>query len=171
MKITIKSTSRSSSQSGFTLVELSIYMGLLTIFLFLLSGLFVSTLQVQRNSIDTARVEQDSHYVFTRLHYDINKADQLITPHNNGDTQNNLTLAQGLNTYNYFLHEGKLKVSDGVNTINLTSPGVIVTRLSFQRLGNSDGIPSIKVETEIQALDSLSSHPYKKELKFVLGLR
>lgn len=146
-------------------------MGLLTIFLFLLSGLFVSTLQTQRDSIDAARVEQDSHYIFTRLHYDINKADQLVVPHNNGDTQNNLTLAQGLDTYNYFLHDGKLKVSDGVNTINLTSPGVVVTKLSFQRLGNSDGTPSIKVETEIQAIDSSSSRPYTKELRFVLGLR
>lgn len=166
-----KDLKKSCLNRGFTLVELAVYMGLLMVFLFLLSGLFVSTLQVQKNSIDTARVEQDSHYLFSRLQYDFDMAEQLTVPSGNGSTTSTLQLTKGVNTYTYFLENGRLKVDNGDRVVNLTSPGVIVSNLSFQRLGNTDGVPSLRVQAKLQAEDASTSNPYHKNLNLVFGLR
>lgn len=169
-KIQISHTSVSSN-SGFTLIELSVYMGLLSIFLFLLSGLFVSTLQVQDKSIDTARIEQDSHFIYARMQYDVGKSDELLLPASNGDISGVLSMSQGSNTITYSLNNGDLLINDGVGSSVLNSPDTKFSNLNFQRIGNVGGIPTVEVDAELESIENSNSEPSTKKLKFILGFR
>jgi type II secretory pathway pseudopilin PulG len=161
-----------TSQRGFTLVELIIYMGLFMGFMFILSGLFVSTLDVQRESIQTATIEQDGHYVFARLQYDVGRATDLVFPANNGDTENSLLLDTPDGQVNYFLEGGQLKVTPGaLETQTISSQDVRVTHLEFQRLGNEDGFPTVRMTIRLESDYFGTSNIESRVLTYTFGLR
>ncbi len=162
---------RLKSQLGVTLVELLIYMALLMGFLTLLSGVFVSTLEVQSASIDTARIEQDSQYLFSRLEYDLGRSTAIITPVNNGDTDPTLEIVTAAGNLIYFAEAGQLKLATATGEEILTSPGIAVTSLSFQRLGDSGNADSIRILLDLERTDTSSSHPESRQLIYTLGVR
>jgi len=163
---------KSRRPNGFTLVEILIYMGLFTGFLIILTGVFVSTLEVQSESAQTARIEQDSHYLFARLQYDISRATDLTTPATNGDTTNSLviTVPEGELTY-YFEDESvKLSLSGGTGEV-VTSSGIKVDQLEFLRLANEDGVPSVRTQIHLSSSPLGSFSPEERSLTYTFGLR
>src|SRR3990172_6790072 len=52
-----------NSRRGFTIIELILYMGMLSILLAVLSQIFVSILNVQLESQSSSSIEQDSRYI------------------------------------------------------------------------------------------------------------
>jgi hypothetical protein len=161
-----------TSSPGITLVELLIYMGLFTGFLVILSGVFVSTLEVQSESSQTARIEQDSQYLFARLQYDVSRADDLISPAVNGETTNSLVIAVTEGELTYFIENGQLKLSlSGGTSEVITSTGITVSLLEFQRLANEDGIPSVRTQIQLNSTALGSFSPETRDLTYTLGLR
>ncbi len=159
-------------QSGVTLVELIIYMGIFMGFMTLLSGLFVSILNVQQESMETARMEQDVQYLFARLQYDVSRASELVLPANNGDTGNTLTLITPDGTVSYSLSSEQLMIAvNGGAALSLLSSGNSITQFELQRLGNLDGVPSVKIEMDIESQYQGAAQPAKRELSYTFGLR
>ncbi len=164
---------RTASQAGVTLVELLIYMGLFMGFLLLLSGLFVSILDVQRESVETARIEEDSQFLFSRLQYDISRAVEITTPAGNGETSQSLTMTspEGIEI-NYLLENNQIKIASSSSPVqNLSHPEVAVTQLNFRRLGNVDGFPSIRTEITLQSSYEGQSNPEQRNLIYTFGTR
>lgn len=130
--------------SGFTLVEMLLYMGLLSMFLVVLTGIFFSIIDVQLSSQATSVVQQDGQYLLVKLAADIQRADSITTPLNLGDTSTSLDLVISGVNHNYALNNGRLELTDDMGSYSMSSDGVSVSQLSFQRLGNVGGINTIK---------------------------
>lgn len=127
-----------TSQKGFTLIEQLIYMGLLSIFLITLTEMFVSILNVRKESEAVSAVEQDGRFILARLAYDLNRADSITTPAAAGATGNTLVIVIGGVSYTYSLNGTNIQIASTVATEKINSTGTTVSNLTFQRIGNGN---------------------------------
>jgi type II secretory pathway component PulJ len=134
-----------TTNKGFTIIELVIYTTILLILLLLTSRVFTSLIESQVETTATSATEEDSRYILAKLSSDISRADSVTTPATNGTTGNTLTLViNGLNS-TYSLNGTTLQLSDNIGINQLNSFGTTVSNLTFQRLGNSGGKPTIQI--------------------------
>ncbi len=161
------------SQAGVTLVELLIYMGLFMSFLLLLSGLLVSILDVQRESVETARIEEDSQFLYSRLKYDITRAKNITLPGLNGETGQTLTLTSPQDTeITYKFENNQLTISEGAQPAqNLNNPEVTVSNGEFQKLGNEEGQFSIRITMTLQSSIEGATTLEERELVYTFTTR
>lgn len=116
-------------KSGFTLVEMLISMGIMSILLVILTQVFGSILNMKLRSQATTSVAEDSRYLFSRLTYDIARASDLSVP--NSST---LILTVAGSTYTYSLIDTTLMLSvDGGQSQSLNSVGTKINSLNFTR--------------------------------------
>ncbi len=145
-------------QKGFTVVELMIYMGLLTVVLGILTTVFVDSLDVQLESEADSSVSQDGNYILAKLAYDIHRATSITSPPTLGGTNTSFQINIGGVDYSYSLNGGNLEVNDGVITNTLNSYSTNVSNFSVTRLGNSG---SGKVENSLRISFTLTSKTLK----------
>lgn len=143
MKQMLKNITR--LEKGFTLVEMLLYMGLLSIFLVVLTDLFVNILDVKSESEATSAVEQDGRYVLARLAYDVSRAADISQPLNLGQSNNNLVMTIDGVTYTYSLNGTNLQLDNNLGTNNLNSSESRVSGLNFTKIGNAGGKETIQV--------------------------
>ncbi len=127
--------------SGFTLIELIMYVGLLSILLAVMSQVFLATLSVRTESEGNASVSQDSRFIMSRIGYDVRRASEIQSPALGG-TAGELVLTVPENgtdrTYRVSSVSGNLVLEgpDGIGLLNST--GSSVTTFSVTRFVNSD---------------------------------
>ncbi|MBI2611957.1 prepilin-type N-terminal cleavage/methylation domain-containing protein [Candidatus Gottesmanbacteria bacterium] len=156
---------------GFTLIELLLYMGILSILLFIITNVFVSILDVQLESQATSGVIQDSQFIISRLGYDIKRTENITTPANPGDISNILNLSiDGIN-YIYQLNNGDLELNDEISTNKLNSFETNVSNLSFQRTGNATEGATIKLNFTLTSKTQRNNIYETKTIQTTLGLR
>jgi len=128
------------NQKGFTLIELSIFMGIFSILIFALFQLLISIFDVQLEAQSTAVVTQDGRYILNRFAYDVNNSTSIISP-SLGVTGQSLVMSNGTNTYTYSLSNGNLTLtaSPSGTTDNLNSVNTTISNLSFLRLSDING--------------------------------
>jgi hypothetical protein len=132
---------KTRSQKGYFLVELLLYMGILTILLSILTSIFVSALDVQLESQGTSSVEQDGNYILVRLAYDIHRAQSISFPVANGDTASNFTIVIGAENYTYSVDgNNNLILTNNSGANNLNNYNSSISNFTIQRLGNAGGI-------------------------------
>jgi len=131
-------------QAGFTLVEAMVVMGLLAIFMTVLTSLFVRAIDVQSKSEAYASTVSDARFIMARLDYDIARASNVTTPASLGSSSASLVMTISGTTYTYALSSGNLQLTDAGGADRLNSSGTTVSALTFQRLGNSGGKESIR---------------------------
>lgn len=135
-------------QKGVTIVELLLYMGILTILLTILTSVFVSALDVQSESNATSSVEQDGNYILARLNYDIHRAQSIDIPSYNGlPTTDNFQITIDGTSYTYSVDgNNNLILTDSLGVNNLNNYGTDVSAFSVQRLGNAGRVEnSLKI--------------------------
>ena len=140
-----KFSHRPQRQSGFTLIELAIYLGILSILLLILSSFFNSALDTLMQSQTTSPTEQDSKFILNRLMYDITNADSLTTPINPGNQGQTLQLVRNGVTYTYTQTGNNLTLNDNVGTDVLNSPQTTISNLSFKRIGYTAEKPTVQI--------------------------
>jgi prepilin-type N-terminal cleavage/methylation domain-containing protein len=126
-------------QKGVTLVEMLIVMGLLSIFLLIITTIFTSTLDVQNQTDAYSAVLSDGRFIMARINYDIAISTTITTPTTLGVTSSSLVLTTATNSYTYALNGGNLQLTDNTGSANLNSSGTVVSNLSFTKLGNTGG--------------------------------
>lgn len=131
--------------SGFTLVELLLYMGLLAMFLVVLSQLFISIMDIALSSSATSNLAQDSRFLLARFSYDITRAQAITIPAGMGQTSSSLRLLIGGVQYDYSLNGTNLQLVTGANTDNLNGSDTQISNLSFTKIGNPPGKPTVKI--------------------------
>jgi len=131
-------------QSGVTFVEMLLVMGLLGIFLVIITTIFTSTLDIQNQADSYSSTVSDGRFIMNRLNYDIARASSITTPASLGGSGPSLVLQVGATAYTYALSSNNLLLSVGANSGNLNSSGTTVSNLSFQRLGNTGGKDTIR---------------------------
>lgn len=161
------------SQKGVTVVELLLYMAILSVLLTILTSVFVSALDVQSESQASSSVEQDGNYVLARLAYDIHGAQGINIPAVNGATSNNFQIAvNGVNyTYSVDVNNNLILTNDlGVN--NLNNYGSSVSALLVQRLGNVGGVEdTLRVNFTVTSRTKRSSGFETKDFQTNFSLR
>src|SRR5690349_6381695 len=115
--------SREIQQSGMTLVEVLVTMGLLSAFLVVIATLFTSSVDVQLRSRSYSTVVTDGRFVMEPLNYDIARASTIAIPDSLGGSGSALSLTINGDTYSYQLQNGQLELTDPSGTAILTSQG------------------------------------------------
>jgi prepilin-type N-terminal cleavage/methylation domain-containing protein len=136
------------TQGGFTLIELTVYMGILAILISVLSSVFGSIVDVQLQSGATSSVDQDGRYIMAKLTHDVKSASAMILPANPGDVTDTLQITINSINYTYGLDSNNnLEVTDdGSGTSDmLNSYDTSVSNLSFTRIGSGDNNDTVNV--------------------------
>jgi type II secretory pathway pseudopilin PulG len=148
----MKNIFKITKQKGTTLVELILYMGILTVLLVILTSVFTSALDVQSESEAVSSVEQDGNYILARLGYDIHRAQSILVPNAIGVTNNNLQILVNGISYTYSVNGNNLVLANDLGSNNLNSFGSGVSAFSVQRLGNAG-----KVEDTVKITFTITS--------------
>ncbi|MBI4033248.1 MAG: prepilin-type N-terminal cleavage/methylation domain-containing protein [Candidatus Blackburnbacteria bacterium] len=163
--LTIQQFNNSRLPRGVTLVELLIYMGILSIFLVVLTDMFASILELRRESEATSSVEQDGRYILSRMAYDIPRATDISTPPQIGQTRSNLKMTIGGFLYEYAESGGNLELSNDLGINYLNSSETTISNPTFQRIANT-GVSGTKDTIKIQfTITSKTTRPGGAETK------
>jgi type II secretory pathway pseudopilin PulG len=160
-----------TNSAGFTLIELAIYLGVLSILLLVLSSFFNSALDGLLNSQATSPTEQDSKFILNRLMYDITNADSLTTPVSPGDQGQTLQLVRNGITYTYTQTGGNLTISDNVGTDVLNSPQATISNLSFKRIGYTAEKPTVQIIFTVTSVTTAKSGKDTQNFQTTVSLR
>lgn len=156
---------------GFTLVEIIMYMGILTFLLLILTQLLSQVLSVQLESEATSSVQQDGRLILARLTYDINRAEDIVLPATPGASTDTLELTIDGVSNKYSLSTEDLVISNDLGLNNLNSYGTTISNLSFKRLGNVGGKPTITASFTLQSVTSREKGPEIKNFQITAGTR
>jgi len=157
-------------RSGFTIVELLVYMGLLSMLLVILSQIFVSILEVHAEAEASFPLEQDSLAIIARLNYDINRATSISTPADPGDNDPNLEIVVAGETFTYQLNSNNLELVNSFGSNNINSSETSITSINFQRLGAGNK-QSVRIQLTIESQTQRPSGPETKTISTTFALR
>ena len=132
------------SKKGFTIVELLIYMAILSVLLVMLTDVFSSIVNVRIESEATSAVEQDGDYILSRFMYDIPRATSITAP-SLGSTASTLEIVINSVTNTYSLSGGDLQINNSNGADQLNGLHTTVSNLSFKQVGKVGGTNSIQI--------------------------
>jgi len=158
-------------QTGFTLIELSLFMGLFTVIIGVLMSLFASIVQKQLEVQSVSAVEADSKFILSRLSYDIQRSDAIVVPSSLGDTTSSLVLSIDGDTYAYDLTGGIMQLTTSIGPAALNSVRSTVSDVSFKRLGNTAGTHAVELTYKVTSKITRTQGPETKIIKTVIGTR
>lgn len=157
--------------SGFTLIELVLYMGLFVGFLLIMADVFLATLDVQAESEASSAVQQDGRYILARLMYDAGRAQELVQPANLGQEAPVVQLLiDGVSlTYGPTGENLVLIGPDGTNILNSSESKV--TGFTVQRLGDTGGKPTLRLHYTVTSTVKRNKGPETQTFQTTIGLR
>lgn len=158
---------------GTTIIELVIYMGLLTIFMSLLMSLLTATLNFKTKSESISAVQQDARFILLRLSYDVYNADSVIVPASLGNPEDSLSMVSSGSgvTFAVDANDDLIQTIDGMAT-KLNGSDTKVTEFSVESLGVLGEDPTIKVNLTIEGRTTILGNRVETEtIETTLGLR
>lgn len=160
-----------SFQKGFTLVEMLIYMGILTMIITALSVLLGEILNVQLDAQSTSGVDQDSRYIQGRMTYDMQRASSITTP-SLGTPSSTLQIVINSVNYTYSIDgSGNLVLTDGTGTNQLNSGDTTISGVSFERIGDGDDNDTVRVTYTVTSDIQETSGQEARTVQTTLGLQ
>jgi prepilin-type N-terminal cleavage/methylation domain-containing protein len=164
--------SRTTAQRGLTLVELIVSMGLMSIFMLVLTDIVVAVGDVQTESEAASAVAQDGRYILARLSYDVQRAESIATPPFVGASSTQMVLTIGGGTaYTYALSGGNLRLTANSLTDNLNSSETTVSGFSIQRYGNSGGKHTLTISFTLTSTATRDTGAEVKTFTTTVGVR
>lgn len=158
-------------RNGFSLIELIIYMGILLVMIYVLTDILYSTLNSQLETQSSSGIAQDGRYLYSRLTYDINRAQAVSAPQNLGDTSNTLQVTIGGLTYTYALVGGNLTITDNTGTYVLNGPDTSISGLTFKRIGNTGGKDTFQINYSVTSNIIVNGKNETEAFQTTAGLR
>ncbi len=135
------------NKTGFTMVEMLMVMGIMSILVVILSQVFGAILTMKLRSQATTAVAQDGRYAISRLAYDVARASDITS--GSGGT---LRLLIGGTSYVYQREGTTLVLSVGGGASQaLTSIGSQITALNFTHFADMGGKKSVQINLTIAA--------------------
>lgn len=128
-----------------TIVELTLYMGLLSIFLVILFDLFSQIISTQTRSVAVSLVQTNGNFLLSKLTHDINQATAITIPLSLGSSASTMTLTIGSTNATYSVINGRLVMTDSSGTFNLNDVDTTLSDFVVTRLGNSGGKAGLKI--------------------------
>lgn len=128
-------------KKGTTIVEILLYLGLISIFLLIMIDVFVTGVNFKLESESTSSVQSDSQFILAKMMNEVSNSTSLNV---SGDS---LILSSGT----YSLVNGDLVFTQAGVATKLNSLDSTVTDISFVKLGNLDGVPTVGVSFDIES--------------------
>lgn len=161
-------------KNGFTIAELLVYMGLMSLFLIVLTELFVSSLDTQTAAEALSSVDMSGRFINNRLIYDLQRGKTITTPASLGvaATSMQFTDIDG-RTISYALSGNNLNEKISGTTYQLNEYDVNVSSLSFTRIGNGLGKEdTIRVSYILTSVANReTAGPEVRNFQMTVGLR
>lgn len=163
---------RIQSHNGFTLIELIIYMGLLSIFMVVMTDLLSQILDLRTQSTAQSFVTSDGNYLKDRLAYDIRRSTAIVTPATIGGTGSQLVLTIGGASYTYSVQNSALMLTTGGVANQLTTSDVSIASFSATRVGNGTGKDTIQLGYVLTSKRTAHNLPVEqKTYTYTIGSR
>lgn len=126
-----------SKQSGFSLIELLIYLGLYSVLIVVITQLFITLLDSRTEAENATMLQQESRYIAQRLAFDIRRATTVTQPATVGQTANLLELQIDGETYRYQRNiNGFIELVSPTSTASISSQ-VTASEFIVQKTGGS----------------------------------
>ncbi len=142
-------------QNGFTVVELLVYIGLLTVLLLVLLDIFVTTLNFKLQSESTSSLNQDARMIMANLNYNIYNSHSAVVV-----SSSKLSLDSGAKVYE--LSDGNLLL----NSVRLNGQNTKVDSISFTKIAET-----IKMSYTVESLIITSGAARTQTVDSTIGLR
>ena len=165
-------------QEGVSLIELLLYFALLSIVLLIAIDLMIRSGEFSLESSAKNNIQADGSFMTHRLSYDIHRSTAISTPAALGDAGSTLVLTIGGETHTYTLLGQSLQYTKqtpppgaSTQTGNLNSDLTKINSITFQRLGNVGGKPTIKITFEIEDIQGEKGKLVKNTFETAVGIR
>ena len=145
-------------------------MGIFSILIFVLTDIFIGTLNEKNKSEATSTLSQDAKFIISKLQYDIRNANSILSPEL-GLSDSNLTIVLYGQALTYSSQSGNLVLNDGTANYNLNSAESKISYLNFERIGNPNGKNSIHINIRLESLKKVINIPQIINLETTVGLR
>lgn len=137
-------------QKGFTLIELVIYMGLMSILVGVLGMIFATIVDVQLESESTSSIDQDGRYILSKLLHDFHSNDPVVIelPASVGVSTTSLRInLNNETTDNTYSIDGggNLILVNGYGTNVLNSINTSISNFNVVRYGLGDSNDTVRV--------------------------
>lgn len=162
------------NNKGFTLIEMLLYMSLMSIFLIVLTDVLVSITSSKAESETYTATDQDGRFILARLTYDIARSSAITTPGAIGTTTNNLVLTIGPDTYAYSLVGENLQLAvNATPANNLNGSSTTITAPTFKKVSNSPAgsKETIQVQFTVTSKATTSAGTETKTFQTTVGRR
>lgn len=155
---------------GFSLVELLVYMALMSIFLVVLLDIFTTTLNIKLASESTSAISYDSRFILSKLSYDINNADTIVTPAL-GETTSSLQFTKSGSTITYSIIGDNLNKTLGGDSMSLNGTDTQIDSISFKNIGFAGGKPTIQIVYVVRSKIVVSGGTQTETVQTTIGTR
>ena len=163
-----------SFEKGFTLIELVLYIGILSLLLGVLTSIFASIIDVELDSSATSSVNQDGRYLLSKLLYDVKSSSAILIPATVGTSSSTMQLTINSINYTYSLDgSNNLQVvnnSTGQTNI-LNGYDTSVSGLTFTRVGNGGSSDAVRVTYTLSSITSKVSGAETKTFTTTVGVQ
>lgn len=166
-----KKENKKQRGNGFTLVEMLVYFGVLSVFLFVLTSMFTNILDMQLDSQADSDVDSDARFIYARLAYDISRSDSIVTPATIGSSSSALTLSIQGTPVTYSVQNGVLQAQTATQTTALNGFDTSTQSVSFTHVGNSGGKNGVQFDITIASNTRKQSGYTTKEIQSTVGER
>lgn len=155
---------------GVTLVELLIYMALVSMFMIILVELFTSILKLELTTQSTSALASDTRFIVARMGYDIENAENISIPLTLGQTTSTLIFQNSDGaTYTYTRDANNNLLLNG---IPLNSSDTSISDITFQKIGYDNNEPStVQVKFTITSNIIETTGPRSQIIQTTYGLR
>jgi len=160
-----------NARAGFSMIELSIYMGILAILILVLTDIAASILNVTLSYQSTSSVSRDGRYIYSRLIYDINRAESASQPASLGDTTQAMQLTISGKNYDYAISGDNLTLTEETGSYILNSPDTRISNLEFTRIGNTSGKHTFRINFDVISKINVNNRFETAEFQTTAGLR
>lgn len=159
-------------QKGFTMIEMVVSLGILTILVGILSNLFGSIIDVQLSSKSTSSIDQDGRYIMAKLNYNMGNASSIIGPATPGSSASAIVKnsTDSIN-YTYNLNGGDLEMASSGATLKLNSADSSISDLIFTRVGIGGSSDTLQVKFTITSKTVLKGRPQIQTYQTTFGLQ
>jgi len=140
------------NNGGFSLIELVIYMGLLSVLILVFTDIFASTIDNQLSSRNTSNVADDGRFIYSRFIYDMGRAQSINQPSVYGSSSASMDLAIAGQNYTYSLSNNNLIITSPAGSYALNGYGSSISGLLFTKVGTTSAKDTIRINFTVKGV-------------------
>lgn len=158
--------------SGFTIIELLIYMAIVSVLLVVMTQILTSVLDIRVESGSDTVVDENTTFIFTRLQYDIHRASGIITPAAPGQSGSTMKLNIGGVTYTYALVGSQLQITSDLGTDMLSDSASSVSTFTVTRIGDGTSEDTLRINLSLSSVANTSGGVHQnRQLQTSVSIR